>query len=154
MFLGTLMIPTTLISGVVYARGYNRAFSIGALTASWATALVLLIGSYTVMGIVIMGVSGDLEELNSYNEEMLGINWTLDLVCKSVLIVHAWFVAACGLIAVAVRWLHTMTVAAAENTSENPPASVWDELPSKSRLLHQSIAEQPNVAAVGDFHST
>lgn len=118
--LGTLfsLIPPAMIAGIVYGRGYGRAFSIGGMSAGGCLPFLYLYYSFAFLMNLIHGFD-DLDD-----ESVLGI--------RIVFVVILVLVCLGGLAAMSVRWL---SLRANRKASEHLSAS-----PGDYSLLHGRVA--------------
>lgn len=126
--LGTLfsLIPPALIAGIVYGRGYGRAFSIGGISAGGCLPFIYLYYSFAFSMSFITGFD-DLDD-----ESVLGIKFSfaaiLVLVCLG------------GLAAVSVRWL---SLRANRMASKHQPANRGDYALLHGRMSNIHMESTP-----------
>lgn len=118
--LGTLfsLVPPALIAGIVYGRGYGRAFSIGGISAGGCLPFIYLYYSFAFSMSYINGFD-DLDD-----ESVLGI--------RVVFAVILFLVCLGGLAAISVRWL---SLRANRKAGKHRPAS-----PGDYSLLHGRVS--------------
>ncbi len=109
--------PSMLIAGIVYGRGYGRAFSIGCVSAGGCLPLVYL------YGLAIVANGWDWLESADDNSMLAG---------KIAIAIFTVLMGLCGLAAMGVRWL---SLRLNKNAHAQEPSS-----PKEYSLLHGRVA--------------
>lgn len=109
--------PSVLIAGIVYGRGYGRAFSIGCVSAGGCLPLVYMYG----VAIVASGWDG-----------VMSVDDNGVLIMKVAVALFSVFIGLCGLAGMAVRWL---SLRMNGNGNAKEPSS-----PKDYSLLHGRVA--------------
>lgn len=116
--LGLVWLPIVLISGLVYARGWRRAFFLGATIGGTPVLLPLILYMFMAAGM--------LADFDAAEFSLEALEGAEAVAIKFALAGLHGYIAACGVVALVTRWLVSPPVA--NSTTEVP--LVTADLPS------------------------
>ena len=123
-----LLLPPILIAGIVYGRGYGRAFCIGVVCTGGAMPIIMLYA-----GIAIMQIFGEISTFGA--DESLAV--------KIYFAVGYAFMAISGFLAVATRWVCVRANAKPEPKVETP--TPFEKLPAVTPEEYSVLHSRVNV---------
>lgn len=109
-----LLTPPALIAGLVYGRGYGRAFAIGCISAGGCMPLLWLYSSFSVAGLA----AAEFDDMSAIVADD-GTTKAVRIACGVIFVV----VGISGLTSMGVRWL-SLKMSARDATVESPEYSV------------------------------